>query len=305
MVTRLRLLRQPQIFSGTCSQNVVDWVGEFNLIFDASGVSEVEKAKYLPLYLEGTPLLWYKSTSTEDRKSMVTLGDAMMEKFAPRNSADSNVRNLWLRTLLPGERMIDYVYSKLSLCRIVEDKMAVDLQISWVKRGLPNHYLERLRYAACPTVEKLITELLELETFGPETHPIGAIGANTGTLKSLISEVLDERDARRKREHMEELDSPVESRLFRQARKEKEHMGELDSRVESRSHRQSEGEKLNDFDTRFRDRSRPKFNGTCWRCGIMGHTRAQCHVNLRSLKDDGTCMRSDSGSRGLSRNPRQ
>ena len=55
---RLRLLRQPVVFSGAYNQNVVDWVAEFDLIFDASGLGDVDKAKYLPLYLEGTPLLW-------------------------------------------------------------------------------------------------------------------------------------------------------------------------------------------------------------------------------------------------------
>jgi len=285
IVPRLRLLRQPISFSGTCNQDVVDWVAEFNLIFNASGLGDVDKAKYLPLYLEGTPMLWYKSLAADDRKSMADLQKALIEKFAPRNSADVSLRNLWQRMLLPGERMLDYVYSKLSLCRTVQGDMGIDQQIAWVKRGLPKCYLERLRNVACPTIEELVTELLELESFGPEPQPIGAIGADREMLRDLMREVLTEHDSRGK----ESSDHSVHS--------ENQEYRRPIGKGNANSYRSDTGMPGN--------RTRQKFRGNCWRCGLLGHTRADCHVNLRGLKDDGTCMRSDPSSLGLSRNPRR
>jgi len=269
---RLRLLRQPVMFSASYNQSARDWVDEFNLIFSAAGHDNVEMARYLPLYLEGTPLLWYRSLSEDDKKSMETLGKALVGKFAPRNNGDLHLRNLWQRAFLPGEKMLDYVYAKLELCRLADSTMGVEQQIAWIKRGLPNHYLERLRHAKCATIEDLVTELLDLESFSPNVHPISAVTADTEVLKSAIREVLAEQESHSTSDR-----------------------GTNNSRERTYKSR-PKPEVRDDYDSRSGDGSRAKFNGYCWRCGILGHAKVNCRVNLRYLNDEGTCTGSGPGS---------
>src|SRR5277367_816046 len=107
-LTRLRLLRQPHSFSGEMGHDVRDWLVDFNTIFDAAGATDVEKAKYLPLYLTGTPLLWFRSLTADQIKSMTKLGELLDKTFSPRDVTEIAQRNLWQRSLLPSEGMRDY-----------------------------------------------------------------------------------------------------------------------------------------------------------------------------------------------------
>jgi len=277
VVTQLKLLRQPTFFSGLEGHSINEWLLEYNMIFDASSVSDAEKAKYLPLYLSGTPLLWFRSLAAADRASMSDLEKSMRAKFSPHDIFELAQRNLWQRSLLPAERMVDYVYAKLELCRCVETDMPEESKIKWLVRGLPHFYRERLRGTKSTKVDDLTTELLELETFYPEGQSLNAVGSNREEMKHLIREVISEHEISQRDANCRQNDSQAKPT----------------SAGFSGENRRDGGSS-----TRY-SQTRARFHGTCWRCGLVGHSRANCRVNLQrqNLNERGVNMRGDMDSR--------
>src|SRR5277367_82881 len=286
---RLKLLRQPKVFSGLHNESIVDWLYEYSMIFDSAGVTDPEKAKYLPLYLGGTALLWHKSLSEADKKKWGELTKKMVANFSPLDRKEGIQKELWQRVLLPRERMIDYIYAKLELCRLSDSNMPTPDKITWISRGLSVFYREKVRGLENKTIDEFTKELLELETFCPDEKLLCSVGTDRTELKSLIREAFEECSASGKGNSSGNI-TAQDSRYRRD--------------FESRSSPRSYGNPRPDFRDQRQfasERSKPRFNGQCWRCGIAGHIRRDCYVNLANgnLNESGTGIRGDVGSRAV------
>src|SRR5277367_6719755 len=286
-VARLKLLRQPKFFSGLSNESVTDWLYEYEMIFDSAGVTKPEQARYLPLYLSGTALLWHRSLSEADKKNMVTLNTKMQANFSPRDSKEVIQKELWQRVLLPQERMLDYIYSKLELCRLSDPNMTEPDKIKWVSRGLPGFYREKIRGLDNKTIDELTVELLELEAFCSNDRLLCALGSDRNELRGLIREAFQEcriSGGANVAEGERDSDYRYGTRETKPKVRSYENQN-VDLHSGPTSHT---GDRS--FQRQFsRGDSKPRFRGECWRCGIVGHARRDCRVNManRTLNDQG------------------
>ena len=296
--SRLKMLRQPKMFSGLAGESATEWLSEYTMIFDSAGVSKIDQAKYFPLYLSGTALLWYRSVGTDDKGKLDKLIEKMEANFSPRESSETIQRDLWQRIFLPRERMIDYVYAKLELCRLSDPAMSSVDKIKWVSRGLPSFYRERVRGLENKSIDEFTKELLELELFCPQETLLCAVGTDRNEMKGLLREAFEEFGNLGKKSSQDRVAEEKHYRNRFESEPTRYSGASSRSNYERPKSRESDRYDQKQFES---GRARSRFGGQCWRCGISGHTRRDCRVNLRNrdLNEDRVGMRGDTNSEAV------
>src|SRR5690348_3601440 len=160
---KLRIVKQPTRFSSADGQRATDWFEEFETIFDASGFSDEEKAKYFPLYLSDIVISWFRTLPAASKEKLSVIKPLFLAAFSPPDFVETSLKALWNRILIPGEKVVSYVYAKLDLCRDVDSAMTEPDRVEWLKRGLPTSYREKLRSKEYKLVSELISDIVEME----------------------------------------------------------------------------------------------------------------------------------------------
>lgn len=128
---------KPTNFSGSISENIDSFLKKYNRAAIINGWSESEKAQYIPVFLEGSALMFYDNIvdSGEDIK-WADLEKKFRIEFEPIAQNDMLRLMLEKRKQLPDEPTVSYINEAESLCRRIDNNMSQEEMVRNIMKGL-------------------------------------------------------------------------------------------------------------------------------------------------------------------------
>jgi len=128
---------KPTNFSGSISENIDSFLKKYNRAAIINGWSESEKAQYIPVFLEGSALMFYDNIvdSGEDIK-WADLEKKLRIEFEPIAQNDMLRLMLEKRKQLPDEPTVSYINEAESLCRRIDNNMSQEEIVRNIMKGL-------------------------------------------------------------------------------------------------------------------------------------------------------------------------
>lgn len=119
-------------FRGTPTEDIQEWITQFNWIANINQWSEDVRCALLPGYLEDVAKIWYSTLSVRDRGSYHSVQDKLLQAFQQVTSPVQHLNQLLLRIQSEQESVETYAYNKLKLCEDLNKEMAETDKITYL-----------------------------------------------------------------------------------------------------------------------------------------------------------------------------
>jgi len=123
-------------FGGTLSENVENWLENFEWIANANMWNDNMKSIQLPLYFDFSAKSWYNSLDMEIKKNFTMLKGGLILAFKRTEPVSHYFQELTERKQLENEAVDAYAYEKLALCTKVNRHMQENDRIQHFIHGL-------------------------------------------------------------------------------------------------------------------------------------------------------------------------
>ena len=146
-------------FQGAAHEDVNDWLDQFDRVAIVQEWTEELKCQVFPLYLGGTALAWYSSSTPAVQDAWTDLKAGLIEAFKPVNYQGLMDTKLRQRRQANDETVIQYFYDVKRLCDKVDPAMPETSKISHILEGLLPYYAERVIPLQPDTCDDLLKKL--------------------------------------------------------------------------------------------------------------------------------------------------
>ena len=134
-------------FKGNTTENIQEWLTQFNWVADINKWSEDIRCALLPGYLDDVAKIWYSTLSMRDRGNYQIIQNKLLQAFQQVISPVQHLNQFLLRTQSEQESVETYAYNKLKLCENLNKEMAETDKITYLIQGmksqLRSYLLER------------------------------------------------------------------------------------------------------------------------------------------------------------------
>ena len=123
-------------FRGAPTEDIQEWITQFNWIANINQWTEDVRCALLPGYLEDVAKIWYSTLSVRDRGNYQTIQDKLLQAFQQVISPVQHLNQLLLRTQSEQESVETYAYNKLKLCEDLNKEMAETDRVTYLIQGM-------------------------------------------------------------------------------------------------------------------------------------------------------------------------
>ena len=123
-------------FKGNTTENIQEWLTQFNWVADINKWSEDIRCALLPGYLDDVAKIWYSTLSMRDRGNYQIIQNKLLQAFQQVIFPVQHLNQLLLRTQSEQESVETYAYNKLKLCEDLNKEMAETDKITYLIQGM-------------------------------------------------------------------------------------------------------------------------------------------------------------------------
>ena len=123
-------------FKGAPTENIQEWITQFNWIADINHWSEDVRCALLPGHLEDVAKTWYSTLSMRDRGNYQVIQTKLLQAFQQVISPVQHLNQLLARTQSEQEPVETYAYNKLKLCEDLNKEMAEIDKVTYLIQGM-------------------------------------------------------------------------------------------------------------------------------------------------------------------------
>ena len=123
-------------FRGAPTENINEWITQFNWISNINQWTDDVKCALLPGYLEDVAKIWYSTLSVRDRSSYQIVQERLQQAFQQVTSPVQHLNQLLLRTQTKQESVETYAYNKLKLCEDLNKDIAKSDRVTYLIQGM-------------------------------------------------------------------------------------------------------------------------------------------------------------------------
>lgn len=123
-------------FRGSPTEDIQEWMTQFNWIANINHWSEDVRCALLPGYLEDVAKTWYSTLSVRDRGNYQVIQIKLLQAFQQVISPVQHLNQLLARTQSEQEPVETYAYNKLKLCEDLNKEMAEIDKVTYLIQGM-------------------------------------------------------------------------------------------------------------------------------------------------------------------------
>lgn len=158
----------PRVFSGRKDEDVIEWLDHYESVSRFNRWENADLHANFGMYLEGTARLWFRNTAVPvhwesqvgaNREEIRGLRAVFLEEFQQESYGRWKEAKLRNRKQQPGESGVDFYYSVIDLCRLVDPAMSEERKLDYLFKGMKPWLLEKLWVTRPQSCAELLKEI--------------------------------------------------------------------------------------------------------------------------------------------------
>jgi Retrotransposon gag protein len=272
--TKSKFRMEPPRFHGSSEQDITQWLTYYERACRVnSWETDLEKARYLPCFLESAASLWFDNlenvATPQNLSSFDYLKAEIIKAFDGQKNADAIEFTLRSRKMNPDESVSTYYHSMLNLCRRSNANMTDEAIVRHLMFGLTPNLMKHIMLMENNTPEQFYKNATKVE------RTIKLTGNNPTELTDITAKLTDLAKS------VAAINTPKVNVIHSQPQQ-----NPFYNTFPPRNNDANRFSQYNQADKGNNFGYRPKRNIVCFHCNIPGHIRPECRALRRQREQE-------------------